>query len=213
MQREFWNDIGRTSENGGTSRRFLPTPRASDAERGGRVELLHMAKGAKTPRGPLTSFAVASHVRTSATPDAEPDLKAIEADCFSRPFAWFDNSDRESSCWKTWQRCLLGDWIEFSESWPRSGMMRNGTAYRLRPLVPRISGTGYSLLPTPNASDGNQGGTTQGNRKSPNLSIVVHSLPLNEVIENQEASGSLNPTWVEALMGFPISWTDISEVD
>jgi len=30
------------------------------------------------------------------------------------------------------------------------------------------------LFPTPNASDGNQGGTTQGNRKSPNLSITVH---------------------------------------
>ena len=31
----------------------LPTPRASDADRGGRGELLHMAKGAETPRGPL----------------------------------------------------------------------------------------------------------------------------------------------------------------
>ena len=24
-------------------------------------------------------------------------------------------------------------------------------------------------------------------------------------------TGSLNPTWVEALMGYPIGWTDISE--
>jgi hypothetical protein len=36
-----------------TAVRIYPTPRASDAERGGRGELLHVAKGAKTARGPL----------------------------------------------------------------------------------------------------------------------------------------------------------------
>jgi len=33
------------------------------------------------------------------------------------------------------------------------------------------------------------------------------------VLVADETNGQLNPTWVEALMGFPISWTDISEED
>jgi len=36
-------------------------------------------------------------------------------------------------------------------------MMRNGIAYRLQPLVPRISGTGFSLWPTAKATDGSKG--------------------------------------------------------
>ncbi len=43
----------RPSLQGMASRGMLPTPRASDAERGGRGELLHMVKGATKPRGML----------------------------------------------------------------------------------------------------------------------------------------------------------------
>jgi hypothetical protein len=49
---------------------------------------------------------------------------------------------------------VLGDW-------GRSGMTQNGIAYRLPPLVPRISGTGCSSspeLPTPKSSDAERGG-------------------------------------------------------
>ena len=100
-----------------------------------------------------TLFAAGSPVRTFPTPDGGQDLTENDQDCFSKPFAWFANYDPESLCWKTWQRCLLGDWIEFSGRWPRSGMMRNGIAYRLPPLVPRISGTGCLLWPTPAAQE------------------------------------------------------------
>jgi hypothetical protein len=56
------------------------------------------------------------------------------------------------------------------------------------------------MLPTPTAQDAsNNGGPSQYER---------NSLPLNAV-----AGGSLNPTWVEWLMGFPLGWTalDASE--
>ena len=36
----------------------------------------------------------------------------------------------------------------FSGTWPRSGMMQNGTAYRLPVLVPLTAGTGYGSSPT-----------------------------------------------------------------
>ena len=142
-------------------------------------------------------------------PAAELDLQESDQDCFSKSFAWFDNSDPATCSWKTWQRSLLGDWIEFSESWPRSGMTRNGIAYRLRPLVPRISGTGSSSLPptlqeqpaTP-SRDWNGGRSSEATQER-------NSRPLNERIENAAASGQLNPQWVSWLMGFPIDWCDL----
>jgi hypothetical protein len=56
------------------------------------------------------------------------------------------------------------------------------------------------MFPTPTLQDAsNNGGPSQRHR---------NSLPLNAV-----AGGSLNPTWVEWLMGFPLGWTalDASE--
>jgi DNA (cytosine-5)-methyltransferase 1 len=37
-------------------------------------------------------------------------------------------------CWRTWQRCLVEGWEQFSGTWPRSGMTRNGIAFQ-RPAV------------------------------------------------------------------------------
>ena len=59
------------------------------------------------------------------------------------------------------------------------------------------------LLPTPNARDWKDSGATQGNRKSPNLGTVAHQMTPGTVV-----GGSLNPTWVEWLMGWPLGWTD-----
>ena len=50
--------------------------------------------------------------------------------------------------------------MPFSGRWPRSGMTRNGTAYKLPTLARRISGTGSSFWgtwPTPAASVPNDG--------------------------------------------------------
>jgi len=66
----------------------------------------------------------------------------------STPCELFANWNQESLSWKTSQRCLLEGWTTFSGRWPRSGLMRSGTVYRLRPLVPRISGTGFSSSDT-----------------------------------------------------------------
>jgi len=60
------------------------------------------------------------------------------------------------------------------------------------------------LWPTPNARDWKDTGPTQGKRKSPNLGTMVHG-------PDQPATGSLNPTWVEWLMGFPAGWTDCED--
>ena len=51
-------------------------------------------------------------------------------------------------------------------------------------------------LPTPTVQDAeNNGGPSQANRNTPPL--------------NSGAGGSLNPNWVEWLMGYPVGWTDL----
>jgi hypothetical protein len=125
---------------------------------------------------------------------------------------------------------LLADSGVFSETWPRAGMTRSGTAFRLRPLAPLTAGTAPGLLPTPNSRDWKDSGATQGRRKSPNLGTVAHwptphgickpgprrpgpsgnelGRAVNEA-EPANTGGALNPTWVEWLMGFPLGWTDL----
>jgi hypothetical protein len=57
-----------------------------------------------------------------------------------------------------------------------------------------------TMWPTPKARDWKDGASagTFG-RSSPDL---------GKLVGQSKASGSLNPTWVEWLMGFPLGWTD-----
>jgi hypothetical protein len=57
-----------------------------------------------------------------------------------------------------------------------------------------------AMYPTPTVQDAsNNGGPSQYGR---------NSLPLNAV-----DGGSLNPTWVEWLMGFPLGWTALDALE
>ena len=62
--------------------------------------------------------------------------------------------------------------------------------------------------PTPTSRDWKDGkrSTAMKVPESCLLGRAVHY----RTIESQEGSGSLNPTWVEWLMGFPLGWTDSS---
>jgi len=67
--------------------------------------------------------------------------------------------------------------------------------FRLVPSTPRTGGNGSGLWPTPKASEawaGVRGLNAQG---GPGLT--------------EKVGGSLNPTWVEWLQGFPMDWTEV----
>ena len=116
--------------------------------------------------------------------------------------ASFDQNTLE---WKTSQLSLDGDLAEFSETWPRSGMMLNGIAYRLPTLVPDNFGTECGLWPTPNAT------AFKGGRQSPRRGVR------NPERNNWQDWCSLVlgqrypvPETAEQVMGYPVGYTEIS---
>gem|GEM_PF-2288730 len=214
-QREFWSDIGRGSGDGETCGRFLPTPRAADSVTGWSAKDAKRKNGmllTAIKHGTLTSSAVASPARTSAMLARVRDWTENGLGYSTKQPASFARWDQDTCSWKTSQLCLAGGLETFSGRWPRSGTMRNGIAYRLPPLVPRISGTGCSLWPTASASDWkdseNDGFTPLGRAFKPH---PTRGQSINQQVKTDERGGQLSPGFVEWLMGFPKDWTKLEE--
>lgn len=106
---------------------------------------------------PWTSSPAASRVRTLALPDPAPVSPARDPDYGPSSPVFLARFDLASRSWRTCQGSFLemtGDGLAaFSGTWPRSGSMRNGTAYRLPPLARLTDGIASGLLPTPCAID------------------------------------------------------------
>jgi hypothetical protein len=124
---------------------LLPTPRASDGDRGGRGELLHWCKTG-TPRGPMLP-----------TPSATS-----------------------------------------------YGSNQGGSAGRVGPVRHSLDSMArHNLWPTPNAGEAKQSGFTarraERRLEKPHLQVTL----------TERVGGSLNPTWVEWLQGFPLGWTEV----
>src|SRR4029078_6223587 len=164
----------------------------------------------------LTLWPEDSHVNPSQTParnSAQP-ISGGYGRPWPRSFAIYDHTTHS---WKTSQVYLDGEWVTSSEIWPRSGMTRNGIAYRRTPSAPRTDETGYSLLPTPKATDGERGGrgdllavirTGLASRRKQWPTPTANRWSCLQSHGRNLILGALNPTWVEWLMGYPLGWTD-----
>jgi hypothetical protein len=147
---------------------------------------------------------------------------------YGRDGSWLKTSQGYS------QVTLDGSLAPFSETWPRAGMTRNGIAYLRPPSAPLTDGTEYGSWPTPTARD-HKDGTAQSCANVPAnglLGRVVHQQwptpqardshnragqahrylvekrwNLQDCLASRAEGGSLNPTWVEWLMGYPLGWT------
>ena len=102
---------------------------------------------------PSTSSAEVSPVRISPTPAREPGSRASVPAFGANTLESFASFDPASLSWRTSQRSLLGGWETFSETWPRSGMMRSGIASAPVTSGRPIEGSGCSLWPTATAGD------------------------------------------------------------
>ncbi len=191
----------------------------------------------------LSMFSVEDFpARTSASQERAPASLVSGQDYGASTPELLAKYDHDTSLWKTSQRCLLEGLATFSETWPRSGLMRSGTAYRLQPLVRLTDGTDSGLLatpttkanqlapsmmkhpgcrnlmwPTPTSRDWKDGSATACANVPVNglLGRVVHQFPTPTASRRtglqshgrNVVTGSLNPTWVEWLMGYPLEWT------
>lgn len=163
---------------------------------------------------PLTSSAEASPANPLAWPvgDAGSRTNGGYGPNLPASFAWYDP---DTSSWRTFQGSFLSTeeqpWPKFSETWPRAGTMRNGTAYQRQPLVPRIDATAYSLWPTPQASDAMrvrlrvESLTRTYDRKRKG----IHGAAILPEVLAAEFATSQTGEFTEWLMGFPIGWTDL----
>jgi hypothetical protein len=88
---------------------------------------------------------------------------------------------------------------------PVAGTMRNGSCYRLAPLVPRTCGRGCGLWPTLLKGDGHSRLTSQ---KAIRLYSAGESLTQHIRDLEGRDTGALNPRWAEWWMGFPEGWGD-----
>lgn len=90
--------------------------------------------------------------------------------------------DRSTSSWRTSQRSFIEDWARYSETWPRSGLMRSGTAYLLPVLVPLTEETESGLLPTPT---GTPYGTTNNGRRGDGTTYRTAGTPSLDTMARQ----------------------------
>src|SRR4030095_14503268 len=165
------------------SDKLWATPRGTDGERGGRGDILAMARGYQMAHNgtllndlsQLTLFAEAFPVsRTPSLADvpappttATSGLTSLDSFASLTP----DGSWRKTSqgyC----QLMLDGSSEPFSETWPRAGMTRSGTAYRRPPLAPLTDAIASGWLPTPSAESygtnhGGSAGSVGPSRASP----------------------------------------------
>ena len=187
-----------------------PTIRSTDGERGGRGDLIQAVRGNQN-----------SHFRLWQTPVADDAVNREAGKINSR------GEPKLSAQVKLWPTPTRNDAVG-------AGYQRaNGNHFFTLPgavgatkhLPPEMEEKRKMIWPTPNQRDYKDSGPTQGNRKSPNLGTMVHQWATPTTADAQggpgrsdkrkggdnlrtQAGGSLNPTWVEWLMGWPLGWTD-----
>jgi len=158
----------------------------------------------------LTLYLADFPARTYPLPEPAQGLTGPDRDCGQKWLGSLAKYDRDTHSLKTAQCSLIEDSTESCVILPRSGLMRNGRCYPLPTVVRRTDGSESGLWPTPQASDNRD----RGNLSSPAVvrrAAIGKQLMLSQVVSDQ--SGTLNPTWVEWLIGFPLGWTDLKPLE
>lgn len=150
------------------------------------------------------------HVKTC--PLQEPET-ASTASAPGSGWKWpgsFAKYDHASRSWKTRQLSLDGGLPAYSETWPRSGCMRDGECSALPPLAPTIDGNESGFLPTPTSVSygSNRGGSSgrDGQRDRPSLETMARkgALP-TPTAGDAKASGSRQSPTCRAHYGLSLT--------
>lgn len=151
------------------------------------------------PLEPLTLLPQDSLVRTFQVPIPTGEgWKVNDQDCSLRSSDCFAQFSPDSSCLKTSQISLSGDLSKYCGSFPSAGLMLNGRLFHLPQWERSIFVRGFSYLPTPKAQE-RPGVATCKKGQTQHLSAAVLS---------GNKTHTLNPRFVEWMMGVPENWTD-----
>ena len=158
----------------------------------------------------LTLFAGDFLAKICQPQDDKRDLVALEAGYGAKLPVLLANYDPISSSWKTLQLSLLdqannqGDGMApYCETWPNSGIMRNGKIYQLEPWALPMKGNGGGALPTPTKWE-----AKYVTSKSPG--DHYHGIGWKAWHEH---GGPPNPALYEWAMGFPLTWTELQPLE
>ena len=159
------------------------------------------------PASPTPLLANVADLRTSVTsgPSTPDSFASLDRDGLWR-----------KTCQGYSQMTLDGSLEAFSETWPRAGMTRNGTAYLQVPLAPLTKGIASGLLPTPaavsygssqNGINGIGGTHERPSANTPSLETMARrNLWPTPTQGDAKSSGSRNTAQSQAHFG--ISLTD-----
>lgn len=119
-----------------------------------------------------------------------------------------ESGDHASQSWRTCQCSLIEGLDEFSATWPRSGMTRNGRSLELTQLAgaSTVSEFGYWHTPTTRDAKG-QSGLGNRIRRGRNGRLHVANL-CDQLVDIGRPDPVRSTTFCEWLMGLPIGHTD-----
>jgi hypothetical protein len=171
----------------------------------------------------LMSYLAAFPAKTFQPPEGEQESMANDQGCGEKWRGWLAKYDPDSCSWKTPQCSLLGDLDEFSETWPRWGLMRNGECWDMTTSVVNIGVNESGLLPTPTKnlfshwSSALAKQSNDGRRKS---GVKVGSILWWEMTEHHLRLGGIedkkmipDPSCGEVVMGWPMGWTELQPLE
>ena len=104
-----------------------------------------------------------------------------------------------------YQARMDGSFLEFSGTLMKWGTMLDGELRALPQLEPSIDESGWRLLPTPTAFDAN---AIEKYKRNGSSLMNNHALTLTQACY-QYSGLKIHPEFIEAMMGYPIGWTDI----
>jgi hypothetical protein len=174
------------------------------------------------------------HAQTFHAPEKAQELQEQSRPCGLKWRESLAKYDRHSHSWRTAQCLLFGGLSEYAEAWPNWGTMQNGELFQ-QPIPERLiceNESGF-FVGTPTASmsirsekfrEGKTPSPAEMARfstpKSRSESGVSRKPGTGGKCLQEEAgksvganTGMLNPMWVEWLMGWPLGWTDLSQLE
>ena len=166
----------------------------------------------------LTLYLEDFPVRTSQQQEVETVLTERDPECGAIWRELLARYDPVTSLWKTPQCSLLEDYIEFSETCPKWGLMHDGALYQQQTAVHPTEETGSGFWPTPVASDCKGGRSNTVHYKNQRFVRISQTTGTEFGAKLSGAyqlmtGNPLPESFSEWLMGWPLGWTDLKPLE